>query len=257
MAKQLTHDASIFLLNNFSSIFPVWQMHRLYSTDSDGISFDCLEYALLGYDGPSLVIIKTQKKELIGAFAHGTWKDSVHYHGGSDCFLFQLQPVFKILSASGDGEGHFMYLHSSSWSQPALKGFPYGLGFGGSTFTKPRLYIPESMEHCTAGCMDTTYQVGDVLPHEDMEQFEIASLEVWGVGDEIMIQHALKQREGYRVYQANFLKKTCTVEDKTQFIGDLTSGLTPSKLYKHREEVRGRHDFAVDDKHGGYKIDRE
>ena len=64
-------------------------------------------------------------------------------------------------------------------------------------------------------------------------------------------------REAYRVFQAEFLKKVGAVEDKTQFIGDLTSGLTPSKLFQHRDQARGRPDFAVDDEHGGYKIDKE
>jgi TLD len=234
-------------------------MHRIYSTDSDGISFSCLEYALLGYDGPNLLVVKTKKNEVIGAFAHGTWKDSIHYHGSTGCFLFQLQPRFKLLPATGE-DGRFMYLHSGERAallQPALQGLPHGIGFGGSTATKPRLFIPDTLEHCTAGFMDTTYQVGDVLPDEDLEQFEIACLEVWGVGDDIIIQHALKKREEYRVYHADCLKKAQTVEDKTQFVQDLASGLTPNNLYKHRDEARGRHDFAVDDKHGGYKIDRE
>lgn len=213
----------------------------------------------MGYDGPSLLVIKTQKNEVIGAFTHGPWKDSIHYHGSSDCFLFQLKPKFKLLPATGE-DGRFMYMHSGDRSallQPALNGLPHGIGFGGSATTKPRLFIPDTLEHCTAGFMDATFQAGGVLPDEDLEQFEISCLEMWGVGDDIMIQHALKKRDEYRVYRADFLKKAGRVEDKTQFVQDLASGLTPSKLYKHREEARGRHEFAVDDKHGGYKIDRE
>mmetsp|Transcript_10940 Transcript_10940/g.20211 ORF Transcript_10940/g.20211 Transcript_10940/m.20211 type:complete len:154 (-) Transcript_10940:1030-1491(-) len=153
-----------------------------------------------------------------------------------------------------------MYMHSGDRHAPllpALEGLPHGIGFGGSRTTTPRLFIPDTLEHCTAGFMDGTYQVGDVLPSEDLEQFEISCLEVWGVGDENVIRHALKKREEYRVYQAEFLKKACTVENKTEFVADLSSGLSPNKLYKHREEARGRHEFAVDDKHGGYKLDRE
>jgi hypothetical protein len=236
-------------------------MHRLYSSDVDGFSFNCLEFNLLGYDGPTTLVIKTKKDEVIGAFAHGTWKDSINYHGCSDCFLFQLQPQFKILLATGEGD-RFMYMHSGDRHaplQPSLAGLPHGIGFGGSATTKPRLFIPDTLEHCTAGFMDDTYEVGDVLPREDLEQFEISTLEVWGVGDENIIQHALKKRDAYRVYQAEFLKKARTVEDKTQFAEDLSSDwMAPNKLYKHREEARGRHEFAVDDKHGGYQIlDRE
>jgi hypothetical protein len=234
-------------------------MHRLYSTDSDGVSFICLEYALHGYDGPNLLVIKTQKKEVIGAFAQEAWKDSIHYDGTSDCFLFQLQPKFKLLPATGE-DGHFMFMHSGDSSallQPALKGLPHGIGFGGSTTSMPRLFIPDTLENCTTGFIDATFQVGDVLPDEDLEKFDIDCLELWGVGDDEMIQHGLETREEYRLHRAAVLKKAQTVEDKADFVQDLASGLTPNKLYKHREDARGRHEFAVDEKHGGYKIDRE
>jgi hypothetical protein len=240
--------------------FVTKQMHRLYSADVDGLSFDCLEFALSGYDGPTTLVIKTTKNEVIGAFAHGTWKDSVSYRGCSDCFIFQLQPRYQISLPTGDGD-RFMYMHSSNRRtplQPSLEGLPHGISFGGSATTKPRLFIPDTLERCTAGFMDDPYQAGDLLPDEDLERFEIACLEVWAVGDENVIQHALKKRDAYRVHQAEFLKKARTVEDRTQFADDLASDLmAPSKLFKHREEARGRHEFAVDDKHGGYKLDRE
>jgi hypothetical protein len=232
-------------------------MHRLYSSDSDGRSFNRIEWSLLGYDGPSLLVIKTSKNEIIGAFAHGTWKDSINYHGCSDCFLFQLQPQFKILSATGEGD-RFMYMHSSERHaplHPALEGLPKGIGFGGSIAEKPRLFIPDSLEHCSVSFVDKTYQSGGVLPDEDLDHFEISCLEVWGVGDEIMVQYALKKRDEYRLYQAEFLQKARRVEDKTQFVEDLSSGMIMNNLYKHRDEARGRHDFAVDDAHGGYKIE--
>lgn len=50
------------------------------------------------------------------------------------------------------------------------------------------------------------------------------------------------------IYQARVIK------DKKPLVEDIN--LMDTKLYKHREEVRGRSDFSVDNEHGGYKLER-
>jgi hypothetical protein len=243
---------TLVLLLNF-------QLHRLYSSEMDGRSFNRLEWSLLGYDGPTLVVVKTDKDAVIGAFANKPWKDSIHFQGNSECFLFQLEPEFHVRWAAGP-QDHFMYLHSgehASSIEPQLAGLPRGIGFGGSTSTKPRLFIPDTLEHCSAEYMDKSYQVGDLLPEDAMEKFEIQSLEVWGVGNEDVIAHAMQKRAEYRVQLEDTIRRARTVINKKQFVEDLKTGFTPNKLYQHRDDSRGRHEFMVDDVHGGYKIDQD
>jgi hypothetical protein len=33
--------------------------------------------------------------------------------------------------------------------------------------------------------------------------------------------------------------------------------LLMQKLYEHKEDARGRHEYRVDEVHGGYKVDQE
>jgi hypothetical protein len=232
-------------------------LHRLYSSELDGRSFNRLEWALLGYEGPTMLVVKTDKDAIIGAFAHEPWKASINFHGCAECFLFQLQPELRIRWGSGP-QDHFMYLHSGEQQSPLmpqLDGLPHGIGFGGNTTSKPRLFIPDTLEQCTAGFMDKTYEPGNLLPDDSLEKFEIKRLEVWGVGEKEIIAQAMQKRAEHRVHYQENINRARTVKDKTQFVKDLSTGFTTSTLYEHREDVRGRAEFSVDEAHGGYKVD--
>jgi hypothetical protein len=234
-------------------------MRRLYSSETDGRSFNRLEWALLGYSGPTLLTVKTEADVVIGAFTQKPWKDSLNYYGCGDSFLFQVFPELKIRWSSGP-QDHFMYMHSGEFTspfKPPIDGLPHGIGFGGSLSSKPRFFIPDSLENCSAEFMDKTFEIGEILPEDALEKFEINILEVWGVGSDELITHAIEKRGEHRNQMEEAIRRARAVSDKTQFVKDLKSGFTPSKLYEHREEARGRHEFHVDDKHGGYTIDQE
>ena len=144
-------------------------------------------------------------------------------------------------------------MHMSNGSKSCC-GHLHGLGFGGSP-EHPRFFIPESFEHCTAGYLDKTFQEGELLPIEALEKFEIKTLEVWGVGGDEVIQKAIEYQVAYRKRHEEIIRRAREVHDKKQFATDLQTGLIPNLLYAHREQARGRHDFVVDEKHGGYKIE--
>ena len=231
----------------------------MYSSDVDGRSFNRLQWCIEKYDGPTLLVTKTESGAVVGAFTTTTWKDSVNYHGSSDCFLVQLYPDFQMCWPSGKEE-NFMYMHSGEMKSPVsppLDGLPHGIGFGGSLLTKPRLFIPDSLEHCSVDYMDKSYEIGDLLPAECLDNFEIGVLEVWGVDSLQGIEHALKKQEEYRAQTKEAIIRARAVKDKSQFVKDLRSGLIPNDLFKDGEDVRGRQDFRVDENYGGYKVDRE
>lgn len=262
---QLVHASDIFkdidspLLVCLSMISPRFsgKMSRLYSSESDGRSFNRLEWSLLGYDGPTLLAIKTDQNAVVGAFTETPWKEALNYYGSEDCFLFQMSPELKIRWSSGP-EDHYMYMHYGgirSPVNPPLDGMPHGIGFGGS-LSKPRFFIPDSLDNCSAAFMDRTFETGNILPESALEKFEINTLEVWGVGGEDTVARALEKREEHRLHTEEAIGRARTVDDKSHFAKDLSSGFIPSKLYEHREDARGRHDFHIDESHGGYKVDR-
>jgi hypothetical protein len=234
-------------------------MTRLYSSETDGRSFNRLEWSVAGYDGPTLLVVKTEQGAVVGAFTETPWKESVNYYGSSDCFLFQLCPNFQMCWPSGR-EDHFMYMHSSELRCPLsapFDGLPHGIGFGGSLLTKPRFFIPDSLEHCSAAYMDNSYETGDLLPVSSMDTFEVGVLELWGVDNLQGIEHALQKQKEHRLHAEEAIARARSVADKSQFFKDFKSGLIPNQLFQHCEDARGRQDFRVDESHGGYKIDRE
>jgi hypothetical protein len=168
-----------------------------------------------------------------------TWKKSKGFYGDSNAFIFQLHPTLAVFNPTGN-ETNFIHLQD-------------GLGFGG-TKDMPRLYIPASMEACNAGVMDKTFREGDLLPSETLEKFDIKSLEVWGVGGEEAIRAGLKAREDQRAITDSTIYQARVIKDKSSLVKDIN--LLDTNLYKHLNEARGRAEFRVDEKHGGYVLDR-
>lgn len=215
--------------------------HRLYTSDEDGLSFNRLQNALLGYGGPTLLIIKeSQGDGIFGAYTSTAWKESKDFYGNSDCFLFQLQPCLRVILPRGRGANNFMYCNSESRSR-GYDGQAHGIGFGG-TIEKPRLFIAESFDGCMASASDLTFEAGALLPllntddktvdlPSNRKYFDIACIEVWGVGGDELVRKALGAQNSQREIKAANIRKARKV-DKAAFLDDLRSGLIESKAFK-------------------------
>lgn len=240
----------LFTFASFStSLGSNW--HRLYTSDSDGLSFNRLQNSLLGYGGPTLIIIKEAESQgTFGAYTSTAWKESKDFYGNSDCFLYAIQPVVKVMRPKGGSGSNYMYCNPESRSR-GYDGLEHGIGFGGST-DKLRLFISESFEGCMAGASDLTFEPGSLLPPREVgnpspsKYFDLESLEVWGVGGDAITNSALDARHKKREVVASNIRKARKV-DKAAFLDDFRSGLIESKAFKHRGEMRGRGDCHIDD----------
>ena len=234
--------------------------HRLYTSESDGLSFNRLFSCLLGYGGPTLLIIReAEGGGVFGAFTSTAWKESKNFYGNSDCFLFQVSPSVGVYRPRGRGT-NYMYCNSVARSR-GYDGLAHGIGFGG-TDELPRLFIAETFDGCVASSADLTFEPGPLLPPAKeggaRKYFSICDLEVWGVGGDEAVASGLDARKAQRAILDANIQKARRV-DKAQFLDDFKSGLIESKAFKHRTEARGRHDFEADDNDGkdggqGYKI---
>jgi hypothetical protein len=206
-----------------------------------------LQLALLGYGGPTVMMIEAVGGGMFGAYTSSAWKESKDFYGNSDCFLFQMEPVTRVFRPRGGAGGHYMYCNSAARSNGHDK-LAHGIGFGGTT-TQPRLFISETLDDCTVNITDSTFEPGPLLhiqpPQDggnsanDKKRFEIASLEVWGCGGDAAIAEALgDQRKARAIMDAN-IRKAKKV-DTSAFLDDLNSGLIESKAFKHRDQIRGR-----------------
>lgn len=213
----------------------------MYTSASDGLSFNRLQNALLGYGGPTLIIIQSTSGSTFGAFTASPWKESKDFYGNHDCFLLQLFPRTAVYRPSGSSN-HFMYCNSFARSRGYDKQ-AHGIGFGG-TVDQPRLFLAESFDNCFAGSDDLTFEKGPLLgTTSTTSTFEIETLEVWGVGGSEMVEESLKARKQQREYRHATIQKARKV-DKAAFLDDLRSGLIESKAFAHRDQIRGRQGVA-------------
>ncbi|CAB9499539.1 TLD domain-containing protein KIAA1609 [Seminavis robusta] len=253
-----TEASSLLMPLSFASQSLSGKWQRLFSSDVDGCCFNRLEWSLLGYTGPTVVLIRTTSSAALGVHTTMEWKETSRILGDSEGFLFQLEPSLALYRPEGHEE-NFAFLSTRSMSKQKISiGYQgrYGLGFGGSP-DQPRLFIPESFEHCVAAFHDKTYQSGNLLPDDALETFDIAVLEVWAVGGEDVVELALQEQQDYRERRQHLIHQARVVKDKSQIAMDMQTGLIPNSLFEHKEHVRGRTEFAVDDTHGGYRLERE
>uniref|UniRef100_A0A7R9W6W9 Oxidation resistance protein 1 n=1 Tax=Pseudictyota dubia TaxID=2749911 RepID=A0A7R9W6W9_9STRA len=257
----LDHASDIFESSDSPLLFPLGCMtpkmggkwHRLYSLEANGASFNRMEWSVLGYDGPTAILINTEGGSTLGAFASSQWRESHEFFGDSDSFVFQLDPTVAVFRPIGK-DSNYMYCNPS-WAH-GNDTHPHGMGFGG-TLDSPRLFISEDFNTCMAGYLDSTYQQGDLLPKEALEKFQIKALEVWGVGGDEVVSKALSARDEHREMTDSIIYKSRVIVDKSGFLGDLQSGLIDTKVYQHRDQTRGRAEFTVDEAHHGYKLERK
>lgn len=99
------------------------QWTQLYSANQDGFSMNRFESHVFKYPGPTLFIMQVSsscqdKLITIGAFITQPWKQSKHFWGTSECFLFELDPHFDIFQTKPKTENYIYYHHD------------FGIGFG-------------------------------------------------------------------------------------------------------------------------------
>eukprot|EP00804_Cyclotella_cryptica_P022348 CCRYP_015918-RB/>CCRYP_015918-RB protein AED:0.21 eAED:0.21 QI:250/1/1/1/1/1/2/733/633 len=256
------------------------EWYRLFSGTEDGWTFNQLEHSIIGYQGPTLIIIQASSNQhpngsvTFGAYTASKWeKNKKNFFGSTDCFLFQLEPtlrVMKSLPKMGTRGGHYMYFHSTTnvvSSNPAKKDeMIEGLGFGG-TIRKPRLFIDRTLEECNVSSHDTSFEEGllgfppsnnllisssgySPYPSSSLStSLHIDSLEIYAVGDDDTIRRGFQALLQYREIADANLKNARTV-DKAAFMGDLRSGVIESKAFAHLGQVDGRANGALRDEDG-------
>ncbi|CAM9642471.1 unnamed protein product, partial [Phaeothamnion confervicola] len=185
---------------------------RLYSSDEDGLSFNRIAYKILGFGGPTLLLIRDKATGAVfGGFADSPWKESNSFFGTASCFLLRLLPDYELYPCKPASEGRYQFLN--------LKGFslPHGLGMGGRVDSF-RLFISEGLdgEDCVARAACMTYERGPLLPAE-RRRFEVDGMEVWGVGGTHSLREAVAAQQRRRAVVDHNIAKARKV-DKAKFV---------------------------------------
>jgi hypothetical protein len=226
----------------------------LFNSEQDGLSFNRLQNALVGYSGPTLLVISARSGNMFGAFTSSKWREAKDFYGTSETFLYALSPCSRVYRPTLRNE-RYQYCNSSARS----KGYDqqaHGLGFGG-TVQRPRLFLSETFEDCTADRQDLTFDNGPlvVFPTDDdgvdgassslsASYFTPDSLQVWAVGGQAVVEAALQDRGQHRDVVEQGIRRARKV-DKAQFLDDLRAGVIESKAFAHRQQIDGRADQDV------------
>ena len=245
-------SSHLFALASTSITLASGRFHRLFSSEADGLSCNRLMNALIGYHGPTLIIIRSKEVKgkcgtgMFGAFTYSPWdRESGEFYGNSDSFLFRLGPepmgVYRPKGGGGVNESNFMFFNPEARSK-GYDQLAWGIGFGG-TAQEPRLYIDEILDGSTAKDQDLTFENGPLLSLKDESNsycsFEVEAIEAFGVGSSQMIEDAMNARDEYRK-EAQKKIRNAMKGAKAAFLEDMQSGLVGTKVFKHRDEMRGR-----------------
>ncbi|KAI8638140.1 TLD-domain-containing protein [Parasitella parasitica] len=184
------------------------QWTRLYSADKDGFSMNRFESHVFKYPGPTLFVMRVDavstphaigsrkhsveqqqhRSMVIGAYITQPWKNSKHFWGTNQCFLFELDPSFDIFHPIINQKGvenndHYIYYHHE-----------FGIGFGSTTGSSQTRQFIISLKNTL---QEGTYQ-NEAYPsqpsfesaiisrkHQDFYyQFDTEDIEVFGLGNE-------------------------------------------------------------------------
>jgi len=162
----------------------------LFSTNRDGLSFDALTKSIIGYPGPTLVVIRDSLGYTFGALVSDRWREASKFFGKSDSVLCSFHPRFALYFTRTDGTevgtGNYQFLRTRG------KIGAHGIGWGGDDFG-PRLWIDRNFEQCRAAEFDLTYEEGDLRPRnpDGTKTFKPYIIEAWGLGGD----DALKRQE--------------------------------------------------------------
>ncbi|KAL4460993.1 hypothetical protein ABPG74_016465 [Tetrahymena malaccensis] len=148
----ISNDFLPILYSHNSSVQHAKGLYLLYSSSKSGISFNRLAFAILGYNAPTLILIKHKEvnKEtnesqthIIGAYHQEQWYSqlsnlhfsikklkiffkNIEYQGDSQTYLFSLYPTYRTFNSyEGQGSTNYAYLNNRQIERSKYK---VGLG---------------------------------------------------------------------------------------------------------------------------------
>ena len=252
------------------------KFHKLFSSE-DGCAFVNLQKAMVGYSGPTLMLIRPTKEStysetpnIFGVYTSNPWIHEKAFYGSSENFLFRAEPqwnVYRTRKFAGSEmkdalrsncTENYMYFNSTvgyvnvgigiGGNTGSKGGRPRGLILGG-TENDPRFHLTESFEQCIAssgGPFDDTYMSGPLLTGQWDKYFNVDVIEIWAVGGDDVMKDAINlklRQEGL----TDSVRRRVQRVDKSQFLDDFQSGLTAGgKLFEHRFDGSARHEYGVD-----------
>jgi len=197
------------------------------------MSFDAMAKSLIGYEGPTVVVVQDADGNVFGALVSETWRECGVFYGQPNSVLFSIKPSFSLRRCRTDGTSagtdHFQYLK--------IRGRQghQGIGFGGDEYTL-RLFLDRNFEECRAAKFDLTYDEGPIRPADQPAIFKPNIIECWGLGGEEAAQAQVLEHADIERMQLNRRKV-----DKKKFVeNEFDRQFLLGGTYAHQQQVDDR-----------------
>jgi hypothetical protein len=259
----------------------------LYDSDEDGLNFRILQQALLGFWGPTVLVVRTAAGDCLGYYTRLPWKVSTNFYTFDDdgifdgdddpSFLFRLSPYwnkYRMVKPPHPRSRRFYHQllnveprnlqHGNTRQQCPLR----GLAVGGVSHDSPRLHLTESLDMCRCSPVDAAFDPGNLLGTDDVF-FDADRILLFAVCDDGTRRAAVagegegeEEEEGEwergirlgrrQVRQRESDRVRAARVDRAQFVDDVA---VLAGAFGHRDQARGRGEFAaMDDASKGYYV---
>eukprot|EP01126_Amoeba_proteus_P006764 TRINITY_DN12370_c0_g1_i2.p1 TRINITY_DN12370_c0_g1~~TRINITY_DN12370_c0_g1_i2.p1 ORF type:complete len:478 (+),score=81.56 TRINITY_DN12370_c0_g1_i2:336-1769(+) len=211
----------------------MWEI--LFSAGSHGCSFGRLAAQVAGYGAPTVLLIRTEKKEIFGAYVSVAWHPRSSHYKDSNSFLFSLLPNLAIYRSVGENNFYFYDVKTK------FSNIPQGIGFGGR-LEHFRLFVTNDLSNGYATGIDSTYERGKLSSETN---FNISNLEIWGMGGKEAKEKQIASRKA-REEQMSKRKVNAAVaysggngweDGADKFIMDLAGITGSSSAYRESKQV--------------------
>ncbi|KAL4506913.1 hypothetical protein ABPG72_001334 [Tetrahymena utriculariae] len=240
----ITNDFLPILYAHNSSVQHAKGLYLLYSSSKSGISFNRLAFAILGYNAPTLLLIKHKEvnKEtnesqthIIGAYHQEQWYSQLKYQGDSQTYLFSLYPTYRTFNSyEGQGSSNYAYLNNRQIERSKYK---VGLGFGGNEdFNSYRLWVDDDIQaNSYVKSEDKTFGNGCIVSNgRQQTKLDVQCLEIWGIGSEENLQAQFEYRENER----REIEKMRKVDKKAMWDNGFNKEMFFGKLNAHQGQLK-------------------
>lgn len=175
-----TNLASHVFMAKLLSVVPShWSL--LYDSDQHGVGSNRFLHHVLGYKGPTLILLKIDNGQVFCIASPAEWRETHLYTGAENSAVLQLQPKFSLIEKGQK----ILYLNTMT------RGYPKGLRAGGDP-RKPIIAVDEYFEK-----IDINGSGHSLL-----------SIEVWGCGD----KHSREVQQDIKKWQVKEAERQRTVK---------------------------------------------
>ena len=212
-----------------------WKL--MYSSHVDGLSFNRLHFAIGGYEGPLLFVLRSDDGQTFGAYSGTGVTESEGPQGNYLTYLFALRPGFQIFRPRVNCNKNYVFFNTRGHD------IAHGLGFGGDVSSPGphnRLWINADLEDCHVGAFGECYEQGKIAERKEntKSSIVIAAIEVWGLGGE----SAGAAQKRFRSDNARMFNDMKTLKESTKvaFAADtFNQEMFMSKTFHHRDTAAG------------------